>query len=176
MCLMAAKQWISNAMPLIVARTESYFREEFSIQMEDRSIESSDEVESLDIRGLTAVVGVGGPLGVLVAFSFDQKLIDELYIKMTDGLDISPSEEKMYRDSVAGDVVNNIVGNCTQSLASTGTSITLTPPMIVDHVKNIHRMRGAIFISRILDSDLGQVDIHLIAPGELFNNELDYKK
>ncbi len=173
---MNVKHWITQVIPAIIARTGSYFLEEFSIQVAEAAPGGNTANEVLDIQGLTAVVGIGGPFSILVAFSFEQRLIDQLYVKMTEGLEIEASEEKMYRDSVAGDIVNNIVGNCTENLVSSGIRVTLTPPMIIDHVKNVHRMRGAVFISKILNTSFGRVDIHLIAPGELFDDKLNYKK
>ncbi len=172
---MAVKKWILEVVVSLLTRTRSYFFEEFAIVVSE-IVQSNDKVETLDIHGLTAVVGVGGPASLLIAFSFEQSLIDELYARVTADFEVPPGEEKMYRESVAGDVINTIVGNCTAELQQGSYAISLTPPMIIDHIKHIHRIKNAVFISKNLVTEYGTVDIHLIGPGELFDSSLNYVK
>jgi CheY-specific phosphatase CheX len=111
---------------------------------------------------------------LLVAFSFDQRLMDVLYQRMTEGMEVAPGEEEAYRSSVAAEIINTIIGNCTADLQQGDEAISLTPPMIVDSVKHIHRVKNAVFISRSLNSEFGKVDINLVGPGELFDRGLNY--
>lgn len=170
---MPINQWVAVVVAATLARTRSYFEEEFDIKVNDVSHESGD-VATLDIQGLTAIVGVGGPVSLLVAFSFDERLMDVLYQRMTDGIEVPPGEEPSYRSSVAAEILNTIIGNCTADLAQRDEAITLTPPMILDSARHIHRMKNAVFISRRLNSDFGTVDINLVGPGELFDLGLNY--
>lgn len=172
---MKINQWVDAVVASTLERTRSYFEEEFGILVADISQDSGD-VATLDIHGLTAIVGVGGPVSLLVAFSFEQRLMDVLYERMTNGMEVPGCEEDAYRSSVAGEIINTIIGNCTADLQQSDEAISLTPPMVVDSIKHIHRMNNAVFISRTLNSDFGCVDINLVGPGELFDKSLNYVK
>lgn len=172
---MKTHQWVAAVVASTMERTRSYFEEEFSMTVADISHDGGN-VDTLAIRGLTAIVGVGGPVSLLISFSFEQRLMDELYARTTDGMDIPAAQEDAYRGSVAGEIVNTIIGNCTGDLQNHGEVISLTPPMIVDSVKHIHRMKDAVFISRSLQCEFGHVDINLVGPRELFDNSLNYVK
>lgn len=172
---MKINEWVAAVVASTLARTRSYFDEEFGIEVTDVSQDSGD-VATLAIHGLTAIVGVGGPVSLLVSFSFEPGLMDVLYARMTDGMDVPAAEEEAYRGSVAGEIINTIIGNCTGDLQGSGEAISLTPPMIVDSIKHIHRMKDAVFISRSLKSEFGCVDINLVGPGELFDKSLNYVK
>lgn len=172
--MMPGNKWVAEVVASTLARTCSYFEEEFGINVAEVN-EDRGNVEMLDIHGLTAVVGVGGPVSLLVAFSFEQSLVDALYERMTADIEVPPGEEEVYRGSVAAEVINTIIGNCTADLQREH-AISLTPPMILDSVKHIHRMKGAVFMSRSLDTKFGGVDINLVCPSELFDSSLNYLK
>jgi CheY-specific phosphatase CheX len=174
---MPVKKWINEVVVSILARTRSYFDEEFGIAVAETDPDQNiGKIETLDIHGLTAVVGVGGPVSLLIAFSFEQHLVDALYARMTAEIEVPPGEEEQYRGSVAAEIINTIIGNCTADLQQSDQAISLTPPMILDHVKHIHRMQNVVFISRSLETDYGCVDINLVGPGELFDTSLNYVK
>ncbi len=170
---MSVNPWVAQVVASTLERTRSYFEEEFGIDVSDISRDSGD-IATLDIHGLTAVVGVSGPVSLLVAFSFDESLVDVLYRRMTAEIEVPPGEEDIYRSSVAAEILNTILGNCTADLQQRDKAITLTPPMILDSAKHIHRMKNALFISRSLSSEFGSVDINLVGPGELFDSSLNY--
>lgn len=172
---MQLNQWVAKVVAATMVRTRSYFEEEFDVQVADIS-QGSGNVATLDIQGLTAIVGVGGPVSLLIAFSFEPSLMDVLYARMTDGIEVPAGEEETYRSSVAAEIINTIIGNCTAELQQDDESISLTPPMIVDSARHIHRVKNAVFINRRLNSEFGSVNINLVGPGELFDLGLNYVK
>ncbi|NNM51888.1 MAG: chemotaxis protein CheX [Pseudomonadales bacterium] len=172
---MPVKHWIYEVASSVLARTRSYFLEEFSIEVNEAE-QDNPKNETLNIHGLTAVVGVGGPVSLLIAFSFEQGLIDELYTQMTAGLTISPDEEQIFKESVAGDVINTIIGNCTADLKNGNKAISLTPPMIIDHVKKIHRTNNVVFITKNMMTEFGVIDVNILGPSNFFDSNLNYVK
>lgn len=172
---MKLNQWVAEVVAATMERTRSYFEEEFDIQVADIT-QGSGDVASLDVRGLTAIVGVGGPVSLLIAFSFEPSLMDVLYTRMTDGIEVPVGEEETYRSSIAAEIINTIIGNCTTELQQHDETISLTPPMIVDSARHIHRVKNAVFINRRLNSAFGSVNINLVGPGELFDLDLHYVK
>jgi len=172
---MPSSELIAEVVAATLARTRRYFEEELSITVTDVS-QSRGDIEMLAIHDLTAIVGVGGPVNLLVAFSFEQGLVDALYERMTADIVVPPGEEEMYRGSAAAEIVNTIIGNCTADFQQQDHGIALTPPVILDKAKHIQRMKNAVFMSRTLDTEFGRVDINLVGPTELFDVTLDYVK
>jgi CheY-specific phosphatase CheX len=170
---MPSRKLIAEVVASTLARTRSYFEEEFGIEVTDVSPNQGD-IEMLAIHDLTAIVGVGGRVNLLVAFSFEQSLVDVLYERMTADIEIPPGEEELYRGSAAAEIVNTIIGNCTADFEQHDHGIALTPPVILDKAKHIQRMKDAVFISRTLNTEFGHVDINLVGPTELFDDTLDY--
>ena len=172
---MSNEEWIEKVVGATVARTCRYFEDEFDIKS-TVAAESPGNIERLDIYGLTAIVGIGGPISLLIAFSFEQGLIDAIYKQMTADIEVPTGEEKEFLESVAAEVINIIIGNATADFQEPGRTISLTPPMVVDRVKHIHRIKDVVFIRRRMDTEFGGVDISLVGPGELFDRKLDYVK
>lgn len=170
---MPEKQLIRKVVAALLARTCSYLAEEFGVEVSEVSRDRGD-IELLAIYDLTAIVGVGGPVNLLVAFSFERKLADVLYERMTEGIEVESGEEDLYRGSVVAEIVNTVIGNCTADFQQAGQSISLTPPVVLDQAKRIQRMKNATFISRTVHTDFGCLDINLVGPTELFDDKLDY--
>lgn len=172
---MPSRKLIADVVASTLARTRSYFEEEFAIDVTDVS-QDRGNIELLEIHDLTAIVGVGGPINLLVAFSFEQALVDALYRRMTADIEVPPGEEDLYRSSAAAEIVNTIIGNCTADFQQRDHGISLTPPVILDKAKHIQRMKNAVFVSRSLETTFGRVDINLVGPTELFDDSLNYVK
>jgi CheY-specific phosphatase CheX len=93
-----------------------------------------------------------------------------MYAKMNEGFDVEEEEVEMYRESTVGEVANIILGHCTldlQTLDSGG--IPMTPPVIVDHIKTIRRLKNTIFFTQRLDTPSGKINISLVGSKELLN-------
>jgi CheY-specific phosphatase CheX len=170
---MPEKQLIRKVVTATLERTRSYLAEEFGIEVNEITRDRGD-IEMLAIHDMTAIVGVGGPVNLLVAFSFERRLADVLYERMTDGIDVEPGEEDLYRGSVVAEIVNTVIGNCTADFQQSDQRISLTPPVVLDQTKRIQRMKNATFISRTVHTDFGCLDINLVGPTELFDDKLDY--
>jgi len=172
---MPSRKLIAEVVASILARTRRHFEEEFGIGVTDVS-QDRGNIEMLEIHDLTAIVGVGGPVNLLIAFSFEQRLVDALYARMTADIEVPPGEEDLYRGSAAAEIVNTIIGNCTADFQEREHGISLTPPVILEKAKHIRRMKNAVFMSRSLDTEFGRVDINLVGPTELFDGSLNYVK
>ena len=61
-------------------------------------------------------------------------------------------------------------------MAGQGPTIALSPPIILTEAKSVMRHRGAKFASAELTAAAGTLAIHLIGPGELFDDALEYVK
>lgn len=167
---------VEEVMQSAIARTCSYFETEFGISVTevDAAVDNRDSLTLLD---MTAIIGMGGLVNLLIAFSFQNGLIDALCQHMTRGIQIEPDEMAMYREAAAGEVVNTILGHCTIDLQKLDRrGISMTPPVVLDRAKTIRRTKNSMFFSRDLNTIFGQMSINLVRPLELFDKNLDYKK
>ncbi len=76
---------VHQVMQSALARTRSYFESEFGIS--ETVVETgAGDVNSLTLLDMTAIIGMGGQINLLIAFSFQSSLIDALYQRMTSDL------------------------------------------------------------------------------------------
>jgi CheY-specific phosphatase CheX len=170
------KENVEEVMQSAIARTCHYFETEFGISVTkvDAAVDNRDSLTLLD---MTAIIGMGGLVNLLIAFSFQDGLINALYQRMTRDMQVEPDEVEMYREAAAGEIVNTILGHCTIDLQKLDRrGISMTPPVILDRAKTIRRTKNSMFFSRGLNTTFGQMSINLVRPLELFDRNLDYKK
>ena len=159
-----------------IARTHSYFENEYGISVSELDPDEASQ-DSLMLFETTAIIGLGGRINVLIAFSFQTCLINTLYERMTEGFAVEPGEVDAYREAAAGEVVNTILGNCTIDLQKLDRqAISLTPPVILNEVKTIRRIKGSVFHKRSLTTAWGSMTVCLIGPKERFRPNLEYSK
>ena len=159
----------------LTIRTEAFFRDELQIAVTDTTYQI-DDVQKLDLKHLTSIMSATGALKLYLAYSFDGALIDAAFTAYTADLDIAEDEREDAIQETVGDIINIIVGNALADLAEGGPTIALSPPIILTEAKSVMRHRGAKFASAELVTGVGQLSIHLIGPGELFDDALDYVK
>lgn len=170
------KDEVMQIMKSVISRTRAYFESELEIIPTETS-SNAGNLDTLTLLDMTAIIGMGGAINLLIAFSFQDGLINAMYERMTDGLGIQPDEVEMYREASAGEAVNTILGNCTVDLQELdGRGIVMTPPVIFNRVKTIRRMKNAMFYTQNIDTALGSMTISLVGPRELFNTNLEYIK
>ena len=156
-------------------RTDAFFREELGLLLSP-PVFQVDDVQKLDLRHTTAILSAAGQLKLYLAYSFDAALLDAAFVAYTDGLDIGEEEREDAIQETAGDIINIIVGNALADVSGKGPAITLSPPIILTEAKSVMRHRAAKFAAAELSADPGRLSIHLIGPGELFNDSLEYVK
>jgi CheY-specific phosphatase CheX len=167
---------VEQVMHSAIARTRSHFASEYGISVTAADSGGGD-LDSLTLLDMTAIIGMGGSINLLMAFSFQESLVNQLFQRMTADFDVKPDEVEMYREAAAGEVVNTIVGHCTIDLQQRdGPVISMTPPVILDRVKTIRRMKNAAFYTQNLNTESGRMNISLVGPRELFDAHLDCAK
>jgi CheY-specific phosphatase CheX len=168
---------VQEVMQSAIGRTRSYFESEFCISGTDVDTGGGD-LDSLTLLDMTAIIGMGGRINLLIAFSFQDGLINALYQRMTEGMEVQPDEVEMYREAAAGEVVNTVLGHCTIDLQEIDDrGISMTPPVILDKAKTIRRMKNSMFYTQSHEHGPREHDHQLWwAPRELFETNLDYAK
>lgn len=167
----AKKITVQGVMQSVVDRAQNYLNAEFRLDMQVHEF-GTGCVDCLELKGLTTIIGMGGKVGLLVAMSFEQPVVDALFTQMTQGMGITEEEADGMKEAVVGEVANTILGHCTSDFGSIDEAISLTPPIIIDQAKSIRRAKHAAFYCKSLSCSLGCIDINLVGPPDVINDIL----
>lgn len=158
----------------LASRTKSYLADQVGIDVTDMKSVTED-VDQLKLRHASAVVGLGGKVGLLIVFSFPRELVDVLFGHLTAGIQIAPDEQAVYREATITEVANVIVGNCTSDFADREACRSMSPPALVQDCKSIQRMKNATFGTIVMATPHGSFDIHMVGPQAMFAAQLNYE-
>lgn len=157
----------------LVNRTKSYLASQAGIDVTDtRRI--TRNLDQLELRQSTAIIGVGGSIGILIAFSFPQEMVDVLYDRLTANIEVPAGDEALYRRETVTEMANVIIGNCTADFSIDGECISISPPILLEAAKHIHRLKNAMFDSISMVTAHGCFDINLVGPRDMFDAHLNY--
>jgi CheY-specific phosphatase CheX len=150
-----------------------YLRDELLIT----GIQSSSalkEVKQMNLHEATAIVSIAGDFNVLIAFSFETPLLQQLTRHfLYDGDQVAALDEEDCLD-MASEVINIIVGLCTPDLSKDDNiPVLFSPPVVLDKAKTIRHTKSSLFYVIELQTTLGRLDIHCIGPKQLFDNYLN---
>ena len=157
----------------LVDQTKEYLTREVGIEV-TRARRGPRGLDRLNFKQSTAVVGVGGDFGALIAFSLPEELVDVLYDRLTAAFTVPAGDEALYRREVVAEMANIIIGHCTAHISGKGGRVTMSPPVLLEAAKPIPRMKDAVFESVSIDTPHGSFDINLVGPCGMFDGHLNY--
>lgn len=133
------------------------------------------ELQSVELHDITAVAGLGVPVGLLIAFSFDEGLLADILDKTTAGNPVPEEERGLYMRETAAEVVNTVLGHCTADFGLVESVVSLSPPVVMEGARSITRRGDAVFAALSIHTDRGSVSVNLFGPRHLFDDSLNYR-
>ena len=161
-----------KAMAAVLRRAKAYLQDELHLGIH-HTRSSMGPINTLTLRALTAVVCTGGPVRLMIAFSFDRQLLERLRELATLDFVVEPHERELFLRETAAETANFILGHATADLAEDGSHVTLSPPVIISAGRRIHRPKKAMFATLELATAFGIIDIDFIGPPEMFDRHLN---
>ena len=165
---------IQKAIEIIASCVRSYLKSAHGI-VSVAQLPTSGKADALALRDVTAIIGLGGAITNLVTVSFDQALLAHLLTLETQGLVVPDNEQELYLSETAAEIANVILGHClayledlVASAANGGGRITMSPPVVIEHVSSMRQAQGAAYTSVALQTDFGALVVSIIWPYELF--------
>jgi CheY-specific phosphatase CheX len=153
---------IISVLDSVMAATTAHFQNSLNLTIIS-SQKSYGEIDAFSPADMTVVIGLSGPVNALVAYSFDNDLVNHLLEIETEGLEIPGDELDIYRHDVLAETVNIVLGHCTGDLARAGEPIGLTPPIVLEGKGSFRRPKGALFACVNLKTPYGILDIYTIS-------------
>jgi CheY-specific phosphatase CheX len=164
---------ITAVLNVVEQRTIAFMRDELSLAVDSIARRLHHE-ESVKLRDMTAIVGVGSRAGLYIAYSYQESLIQAMMERYTAELSVAPGQEDLYMRETASDVVNVIVGNCTTDLAQRGELVTLSPPVLALGARIIQGRPKTAIATFTMHFPEGALDVVFVGPKLLFDDHLNY--
>lgn len=150
----------------VVDVSMNFLAEETKIESK-KSVSARKDLQKLQLRYMTSIMSVGGTLKMLLAFSFDKSLIEEVFRRYAQDIEIDESELALYIEETASEIINIVLGNAISKLNIKNHVISLSPPVVILEAKSIMRVKGSEFFTYILTTDFGVLEIFCVCPKEL---------
>jgi CheY-specific phosphatase CheX len=169
---MASKQRVADNIILsVIACTKRHFGTALGLVISSETVTCGD-IESLGLRDLTSIIGLGGPISLLIAFSFDTRLATYLFEIETAAICIPEQERQLYMRETTAETINIVLGHATADLAGAGNMLVLSAPVVIAEGGRLHRPKGAFFTRMTLQTAHGVLDVDFITPRHLFGDDL----
>jgi CheY-specific phosphatase CheX len=134
---------------------------------------SVEGAQALPLEYYTAMIGIGGSAGFLVALSYSPELSEALFQHTTAGLLIPPEQRQMYLNGTLTEVANVILGHAVPDAAPSGDMVAISPPVILEGAKFLHLAQDARFGSIAIASSRGALNIHLVSVQTIVDHYLN---
>lgn len=164
---------VRRLMQAIGKRTIEFLKEELEIPV-NRVRQAGEDVVRMQLRALTSILALDAEFRLLVAFSFDERLAEQVLRASAAGLEITDEERAEMREEAVAEMINIVAGNAITGLAAAGKTINITPPIVINEAKTITRHKGATFRTIEITTAHGMMDINFVGPKDIFTMNLDY--
>lgn len=111
---------------------------------------------------LNSFIVLRGHVPSVFAFSYEKRLIDFVFKKFINGIDIDDSEVELYKEECAGEIMNMIIGNSLKDFKNAKSLIKLSPPVVYKGSKNLINKEDTEFYSSKIETSLGKLNIYLL--------------
>lgn len=152
---------VDHTLQSVLARSEDYLSK---LEVDATFRHEIEKTPKMQLRDITAMVGISGAKGALIAFSFDRPLAEKLTEVMTHSFKLADDEyEEMLTETVL-EATNTIVGHCTADLSLDGETIAITPPVVITSLASVHTAKDSPFRRLTADTPYGRMDITIAIP------------
>jgi len=151
----------------------NFLQDEIQIQG-TKNISEPMDLQKLQLRYMTSIISVESNIKMLFAFSFDKALIEEIFRRYAQDIEIDENEIGIYIEETAGELINIVIGNAIAKLNYKNHIISLSPPVVIMEAKSITRIKESEFLTFKIDTKFGGIEIFCVCPKdfkELFGSK-----
>lgn len=148
---------IKHILEVVVEVARGFLHEEIGIEV----IKTEQKAECSScfvLKPYTALMSISGSFSMNIAFSFDSKLIEQVYRVYCHELDFDDSERLEHIDETAADMINIVVGNSTEQLANDGTLVKISVPIVINEASSLS-IQDVQFLTTTLFTHVGDMMI-----------------
>jgi CheY-specific phosphatase CheX len=120
--------------------------------------------QALKLLDMTAIISLGGAANVLVAFTFETALSDQIRLIETQGLPMTPEEFAKCLPETLAETANIIAGHCTKDLERARHLVTMSTPVVIESRHLLCSAGRAHYKKVSYQTTLGKMQIICVAP------------
>jgi chemotaxis protein CheX len=158
----------------LVERSISFLRDDLGIDVSADPIDIRSP-KKVELKKNTAMIGTGGSLQVLITMGYDDELLDKVVEAFLEGEEIDDEEMEEIKESVSCEVVNTVVGNALKNPLD-GTTLGITPPILIYEAKSLFRQKRSQIATAIIKTEFGEMLLTAVGPKETFSKTLNFKE
>ncbi|MFK5984387.1 MAG: chemotaxis protein CheX [Pseudomonadota bacterium] len=149
----------------LILQSKLFLSEDMDISIKEVEINQAGQ-EKLILKDYTSMIGTGGKLNLMIVISFEKQLLDQLIELFMDGEEVDEEEQQEIIDSVAGEVINTIIGLALPTFPHRGKGVTITPPITINDASNIKKHKNSKLVSANIDTEFGSLSISALGSEE----------
>ncbi|WP_419763494.1 MAG: chemotaxis protein CheX [Arcobacter sp.] len=154
-------------------RLRDYLKNDMEMEVLDEKSEVMDS-EHLVLKENTVFIGTGGSVQLFITMGFEKELLEKLVKKFYWGEELEDKEFLEMQESVACEISNTVIGNVIKNPVDSSI-ISISPPILIHDAKSLTKYKNSIMLKTDIVTDIGNVQMAIIGPQELFLDKLDLK-
>lgn len=111
---------------------------------------------------LNSFIVLRGYVPSVFAFSYEKTLIEFIFKKFVNGIDVDATELELYKEESAGEIMNMTIGNSLRDFKSVKSPIKLSPPVVHRGSRNLINKEDTEFYSSKIVTSRGKLHIYLL--------------
>jgi len=146
---------------LVVENCIKLLEGEFSLEVLETTTYMKDVVH-INHDYLNSFMVLRGYVPSVFAFNYEKRLIEFIFKKFVNGIDIDDSELELYKEECAGEIMNMTIGNSLRDFKNLKSLIKLSPPVVHRGSKNLINKEDTEFYSSQIVTSQGNLNIYLL--------------
>ena len=133
---MSKPEEIKHILDVIAKVATQFLQDEIGVTIDEQQ-QRVVYSEQLKLKPFTVMMSISGCFSLDIFFSFDERLIEQVYKIYCRELDLDEAEHLEHIDETASDMINIVIGNSTHLLAEDGTMVNISVPIVIKQSKSM---------------------------------------
>ena len=145
----------------LILQVKLFLQEDMDIEIKNIDIIEIDS-QQLNLKQHTSMIGVGGKLNLMAVISFDEGFLMHLVNLFMEGEEVDDEEIDEVKESVAGEVINTILGLALPTFPNRGKGVTITPPISINDARKVQKHKNSKILSADIETKYGKMSLSII--------------
>lgn len=157
----------------ILNRLKDFLEKDMKIKVLDDESEIIDS-KHIVLKENTVFIGTGGSIQLFITMGYEKELLEKLVDIFYVGDILDEKEFLEMQESVACEISNTVIGNAIKNPID-DSIIHITPPVLIHDAKSLTKYKDSIILKTDITTELGNIQMTVIGPKELFLDKLNLK-
>lgn len=150
----------------LILQAKLFLQEDMGMEVLDVVV-SDPDTDKLMLKNHTSMIGVGGKINLMIIISYEDSMLQELINLFMDGEEVAEDEINEVRESVAGEVINTIMGLALPTFPNRGKGVTITPPITINDASNMVKHKNSKILTVTIVTEYGEVSLSAVGSADI---------